>query len=231
VLQKAQEAISSDMDLNRAKTGALAVVLISANNLSTASSCFVPLSVSSPPNQGKTRQVLGADCFSGASLLLESSRDYHDGNGDDMDDEEGAIAAYGSRSLHWTNKYRKLFPYDRSRQIAVNLGLRSKEEWEEYMQDGGDNHGPYLPSRPEEMYLDEWVSWEEFLGVMRPCDETRDIVQSVLQLNSMSEYRAFVLADSQRAAGLRIPARPDLLYRDKGWQDDEHFFGSRSGSS
>jgi hypothetical protein len=143
---------------------------------------------------------------------------------EDVDDEFDELA-YGNRSLAWTNKYRKLFPYEYARGMASNLGLRSREEWDEYLADG-KVYGPYLPSRPDEMYKDDWVSWEEFLGIMRDYSDTQHIVQNVLQLPNIDAYKSFVKADPQRALGLRIPAMPHVVYKDKGWDSFDSFFGS-----
>lgn len=155
------------------------------------------------------------------SLAEDTAADH-----DDDDDDEENTTAYGNRSLSWTNKYRKLLPYEYARKSVMALGLRSKEEWDEYLEDGKKYHGPYLPSRPDEMYEDDWISWEEFLGVMRTYEETRRIVQHVLQLKSMDDYSAFIKADTKRAEDLRIPAIPEKVYKDKGWEGFDHFFGT-----
>jgi hypothetical protein len=147
-------------------------------------------------------------------------------NEDIEHDEELDQTAYGNRSLAWTNKYRKLLPYEYARTTATNLGLRCREEWDEYLADGKAYHGPYLPSRPDEMYKDDWVSWEDFLGIMRDYGDTQHIVQNVLQLQNMDEYTAFIMADSKRALGLRILAMPHIVYKDKGWESFDSFFGS-----
>jgi hypothetical protein len=146
-------------------------------------------------------------------------------NVDDDDDNESEtnIEPYGNRSLAWTIRYRKLIPYEKARRTAISFGLSSKEEWNELIQDGKGLRGPYMISRPDEMYLDEWESWEEFLGTMRPYEDARYIVQSVLKLRSMKEYISFVSNDTQRAELLRIPARPDIVYRESGW-NPLHFF-------
>ena len=112
-----------------------------------------------------------------------------------------------------------------ARQKVMTLGLRSKSEWDEFVADGKRGFGPYLPNRPDEMYADDWVSWDEFLGLMRPYNETREIVRKVLKLRSMDEYFDFVKADIKRAEGLRIPAKPDIVYKKKGWISERHFFG------
>jgi len=145
---------------------------------------------------------------------------------DDEDTEEEGQTAYGNRSLFWTNKYRKLLPYEYARKEAMKLGLRSKEEWDEYLEDGKVYHGPYLPNRPDEMYVDDWISWEEFLGIMRTYEEAKHIVQYVLKLKDIEEYCDFVDADRKRAEGLRIPAKPHIVYKDKGWVSFEEFFGT-----
>jgi hypothetical protein len=60
---------------------------------------------------------------------------------------------------------------------------------------------------------------------MRPYDETAHMVQNVLKLTSMEEYIKFVMTDPKRAEGLRIPSKPDIVYKDKGWISREAFFG------
>ena len=143
------------------------------------------------------------------------------------DDDDGeSLTTYGNRSLAWTNRYRRLLPYEDARRRMLALGLTSKEDWEDYME--MHNPGPYLPRRPDEMYVDDWVSWDEYLGVMRPYEDARYMVQSVLRIKSRDDYESFVKADSKRAEGLRIPARPDLFYRGKGWTSWAEFVGKTS---
>jgi hypothetical protein len=58
----------------------------------------------------------------------------------------------------------------------MSLGLCSKEEWDECLAEGNVHHGPYLPNNPDEMYQTEWISWDDFLGVIHPYEETRQII-------------------------------------------------------
>ena len=76
--------------------------------------------------------------------------------------------------------YRRLFSYETSRKAVLSLGLRSKKEWDEFVADGKRGYGAYLPNDPEEMYADEWISWDEFLGLMRPYNETQYIVRHTM---------------------------------------------------
>jgi hypothetical protein len=138
-------------------------------------------------------------------------------NADEDKEDDELTTPYENRSLAWTNRYRKLLPYEWARKEAMKLGLRSKDDWDDYLQYGKVYQNKYLPNRPDEMYVDDRVSWEEFLGILRGYEDTRYIVQKVLQIKTMKEYQQFIAADTKRAEGLRIPCKPDIVYRDKGW--------------
>lgn len=142
----------------------------------------------------------------------------------ETDDDED-IQPYGNRTLAWTKRYRNLVPYEAARLTAMRLGLRSQEEWDDIRQFGKAFHGAHSVSRPDIMYAKEWVSWDEFLGVMRPYEEAKQMIQEELKLSGREEYMNFVESDTQRAQLLRIPAKPEIYYRSKGWESDEAFFG------
>ena len=164
-------------------------------------------------------------CRRSCHVVLVKNNEYDDSKNSTSEgiDEQ---PPYKNRSLAWTNRYRKLIPYESARSRAISLGLRSKAEWDEYQKDGEcHEHGPYLPSRPDLMYPDDWVGWEEFLGIMRSYDEARDLVRT-LGIQNFEEYQDFVNCNTKRAEGLRIPAKPQIVYRDKGWTSFEDFFGT-----
>lgn len=147
----------------------------------------------------------------------------------DCDEEESdeCVIAYKRRSVAWTRRYQKLIPYEKARSRAMSLGLRSADEWDDYLGDGKYQAGPYLPTRPDLMYRDDWVSWDEFLGIMRPYEDSKSVVQ-MIGLRNETQYRDFVMADPKRAEGLRIPAKPEIVYRGKGWISYPDFLGNRS---
>lgn len=59
-----------------------------------------------------------------------------DENNDYDDDEEECLPSYGNRSLAWTSRYRSLLPYEKARASVMQLGLRSKGDWDEYVAEG-----------------------------------------------------------------------------------------------
>ena len=105
------------------------------------------------------------------------------------EEDEMSQTSFTAQPMDWTQKYRKLIPYEHARLRAMGLGISSKEECDKLR----SYHGPYLPSRPHEMYKEEWTSWEEFLGAMRSYEETRAIVRNVFKLTSMEAYHKFYL--------------------------------------
>jgi hypothetical protein len=159
-------------------------------------------------------------------LRLHNPQNCDDDDDDDDDkDEDECMLPYGNRSPTWTSKYRSLLPYDKARASVMQLGLRSKEDWDEYVSDGKPYHGPYLPNNPEEMYALDWVSWEDFLCVTRSYNESKTLLRDVLKLQSEQEYTEFIFMDSHRAAGLRLPYKPAVVYQNRGWISWEDYLG------
>lgn len=160
----------------------------------------------------------------------EAEEDAEDIESDDLeDDDDLPIQPYGNRSLAWTRRYRRLNPYEKVRQRVLTFGHRSKEDWDDCVASG--LQGAYVPQRPDQMYAPEWISWDEFLGIMRSYDETRHVAVNVLGLKSLDDYILFVRSDPKRAQGLRIPVRPDLKYQGQGWVDEATFFNRSDDSS
>ena len=79
-----------------------------------------------------------------------------DEDSDDDEDDDDDIKPYGNRSLAWTKRYRKLLPYEEARKRVLSFGHRSKEDWDECVENGWQ--GAYVPARPDEMYAKEWES-------------------------------------------------------------------------
>lgn len=214
----------------------LVLHLVLLNFFFTWGDCFVSINYKSIRHVQVSSFITGKRCLDHNSqwqlasspsggegnLPLRNKDDNDEDDGDDDDDTIEDERPYRNRSLAWTRKYRQLVSYEYARRCAMDLGLRSQEDWEEYCQDGKVYHGPYLVSRPDLMYPDDWVSWDEFLGVMRPYSETQQLVR-MLQLQTPDEYHEFVFDNPKRAEGLRIPAQPHIVYRDKGWSSWEAF--------
>ena len=100
--------------------------------------------------------------------------------------------------------------FDEARSMARAMGMSSKEEYDEY-----DCPGAYrLPKRPEETWPDEWLGWNDWLGVPLALADASAAARR-LNLRTEDEYLAHVRAHP----GDRLPARPDRYYRERwdGW--------------
>ena len=53
-------------------------------------------------------------------------------------------------------------PFEEAREFARSLNLRGKEEWEEYSKSG--ERPDDIPSHPNVIYKNDWVSWPDWLG-------------------------------------------------------------------
>ena len=85
--------------------------------------------------------------------------------------KNGAIA-YNGRAVYTAN-YRSSLPFDEVRRKSRGLGLRCREDYEEL------GVPKYAPSRPEDMFPDRWLGWDDYLGVRRPYDEGRRVAQTL----------------------------------------------------
>lgn len=69
----------------------------------------------------------------------------------------------------------RFLPYEECRKWVQAWGSRwkSEDDWRQWIA-MGEKRNPYIPSRPDEYYGSQWISWEHFLG-MPP--ENQDAVE------------------------------------------------------
>eukprot|EP00966_Prymnesium_polylepis_P001311 29960-Prymnesium_polylepis.1 len=75
----------------------------------------------------------------------------------------------------YDDRGRRIIPFATAREAVQRLSLRDEQEWCRWVEDnkpGITSHRRwYLPDHPDEVYIEEWLSWDDWLGVMRPYDE------------------------------------------------------------
>jgi hypothetical protein len=164
-------------------------------------------------------------CRQSPTCMMSAAADDANSNSndddEDDDDDDVTVKPYRNRSIAWTQRYRELNPYEKARARVISFGHRSKHDWDDAVSSG--QLGQYVPSYPDEMYAPEWIGWDEWLGIMRSYDDTKNLASNVLGLKSLDEYFIFVKSNNKRAEGLRIPVRPDMYYKDE-WIDEDTFF-------
>lgn len=117
-----------------------------------------------------------------------------------------------------SNDKSKIYPFWEARKIARGHGFATKDEFLEYSCPGAYQ----LPKNPEQVWAEDWTSWEDFLGICHDFETGRTIARA-LNVASAKEYLAIFeekrLRDDDPAS--RLPYRPDLKYKQewKGWDD------------
>ncbi len=120
------------------------------------------------------------------------------------------------------NYLRVLWPYEKAREFAHHLNLRTSPEWKDYC----DGKRPDLPPRPPEVPYSPfksyrgkgWVSWDAFLAPRwRAYTLARDFAHS-LKLSGQQHWKAYVAGKRPDLPPLPedIPKAPDAAYRREG---------------
>ena len=136
-------------------------------------------------------------------------------------------------------------PFEKARDFARSLGLKSQAEWRVYCQGNlpkRRKRPANIPSRPEAAYARTgWLSYGDWLGTervstnlrqYRPFLTARAFVRS-LGLKSMTEWRRYS-AGRMEEKGPRpadIPSAPHRIYKDRGWSGYAEWLGSTSRRS
>jgi superfamily II DNA or RNA helicase len=129
-------------------------------------------------------------------------------------------------------KHRQLYkPFDKAREFARGLGLRSHSEWKLFCKGEMPGKGELprdIPSHPDHVYKNKgWLGVGDWLGTgnvanflreFRPFEEAREFARG-LQLTSGTEWRKFCKGEMPEKGRLPddIPAHADRTYRNKGW--------------
>ena len=158
----------------------------------------------------------------------------------------GALRAPARASLQPMMAARKVLAslsFAEARAMARALGLDSRDEFLEYACPGAYR----LPSDPDVVWAADWQGWDDFLGTRLPWEEARSLVRA-LGLKDDAAYTAMraEAAAAERAdpnawngkhalrlrSGSsdgpeplgRLPAKPDLVYRE--WTSWTDFLGA-----
>jgi len=70
------------------------------------------------------------------------------------------------------------------------------------------------------MFPDEWLGWDDYLGVRRKYADGRHIART-LGITSELRWYTYAIENSGVLADLRLPFRPPQAYKDdwRGWED------------
>jgi hypothetical protein len=117
-----------------------------------------------------------------------------------------------------------------NRWVSKNLKVKSSLDWRKLIEGGVIPE--YIPNSPQDVYSEEWIGWNEFLGTdnKKPSDynyiplkDAIEYVQKNLDVKSKLKWRELVL-DGEIPDN--IPNRPERYYKNRGWTSWGDFFGT-----
>jgi superfamily II DNA or RNA helicase len=124
---------------------------------------------------------------------------------------------------------RRFQSFEKAREYAHTLGLKSGKEWFDWYRANQPQHLPGDPSRCRE-YKEHWVSWGDWLGTGRvangqrkflPFTEARDFARK-LGLKTQDEWVDYCRSGKKPG---NIPVRPAQIYKDE-WVSTADWLGS-----
>jgi hypothetical protein len=119
----------------------------------------------------------------------------------------------------------KWLTFEEARDFLRKQNLGSKRNYHKWSKSGDRPRD--IPSHPDQVYNDKWISWADFLGYTRytrgkrsnwlSFEEARDFVRRK-GLNSYTEWRYW--SANKRPSNI-IPSAPEKVYKDKwiSWAD------------
>ena len=119
-------------------------------------------------------------------------------------------------------------PFGKALVVTQLLRLANRKEWEVWCKAG--MRPANVPSRPDKTYKDGgWQGWVHWLGTgyqrtkqFLPFGEALAVARS-LNLASSKEWAVWC---KQGTRPPNVPSRPDLAYKDAGWQGHGHWLGT-----
>jgi hypothetical protein len=111
--------------------------------------------------------------------------------------------------------------YADAREFARGLGLQSRAEWDAYATSGEKPED--IPSRPDSVYRDRWVSTRDWLGIPEriSMEEAREFARShgIITQSGWIKY-----VREHRPKG--VPSDPFTAYKNEGWPGWVEFLGT-----
>lgn len=126
-------------------------------------------------------------------------------------------------------KNENYLPWEEARTFVRGELIPSRTKYEQWWE---RNKPKAIPRFPYRVYVNEWVSWNDFLGNDNkfnekigtnwlPLDEAANWVHTL----KLQTYTQWIEYCRETDLPERIPARPELVY--KGWKSWSHWLGNK----
>ena len=124
----------------------------------------------------------------------------------------------------------KFLPFDEALTVAQSLGLANRVEWRAWCEEG--MRPSNVPSSPDFTYKNGgWRGWGHWLGTGNQCTLARVFLPfaealAVAQSRGLAGEGAWRVWRKEGLCPPNVPAHPDKIYKDKGWQGWGHWLGT-----
>jgi len=139
-------------------------------------------------------------------------------------------------------RFREYRRFEEARAYVHTLGLLSHTEWNKYLENelpGKETCPKDIPAAPHYCYKDKgWINWGDWLGTRtiaphlreyRRFEEAKEFAHG-LGLKSGTEWQKFCKGQfpEKGMSPEDIPAKPNQIYKDKGWINWGDWLGTRT---
>lgn len=129
----------------------------------------------------------------------------------------------------------EMISFEEARKFSRRLNFRQKQDWYDYINGVKNSHIPKnfdIPDEPSLYYKDEgWAGWNDWLGVEEhPTDyefqTLREFARTLGLKNSIEWQRNIKELRNNLALEIKnMPNRPDIIFKDKGWNGWKDWLG------
>ena len=103
---------------------------------------------------------------------------------------------------------QRLIPFDTARAAVQNIGLLSRDEWEEWVTDNKpgitSTRAWFMTNQPDEAYAARgWQGWDDWLGVILPYEAAREVV-ATLGIKTQEQWWAVVKLEVSKLVSQQV---------------------------
>ena len=131
---------------------------------------------------------------------------------------------------------RRIYSFTEARRIGRSYGFTTRQEFLEY-----ECPGAYqLPKDPHVVWVNEWKGWDDFLGVPLGYESGKAVARELAERMKLETREDYLALMANRGGGkassppisdddlaIRLPYRPDIYYKNGGWDSWEEWLGSK----
>ena len=130
-------------------------------------------------------------------------------------------------------KIKEKMPYEKAKNYARTLGLKSYREWDDFCKSGKKPND--MPTCPHITYKKDgvWTGWGDFLGTGTIPTKNRTFLdfkqaREMAQGLGLKDQQAWQKFSKEKKLPPNLPSSPYITYKESGWKGWSDFLGYES---